>query len=503
MIPQQTLENYPVFGDNATKIQPDDAKMAAGFQQSDVLPAEWMNWAWNKNSKGIRDLNMGMASIEAELINILTAAGITPASATENQVITAIQQLIASKTGDLSALTTTAKTTLVAAINEHVGKTDNPHSVTKSQVGLGNVTNVATESTITQNSTKNITSGAVYAHTSNTSNPHSVTKSQVGLGNVTNVATESTITQNSTKNITSGAVYTALAGKQASLTFDTTPTANSTNPVTSGGVKTAVDAVNTALTTHTNKTGTEAHGGTTAATASKIMVRDSNGKAYGKTSATADNPTLSKTDELVNFTALYNALFPLGFVYTQLPGKKSPADLKMPGTWTEIKFGGAFLRSVGGNAKAYTGSFTCTVSGDGLTVTISGTKPTTAQLAAGDILINDSQYKTVKSYNANTGVVIMNEAFSSPTGIKSVIIGQNEAVPNITGYIKGSGFAWQVYDKGGCIGTNASTYRAQYSGSQDAPAEIYIDASWSNAAYGRTNHVEPLNITVKYWERTA
>lgn len=33
-----------------------------------------------------------------------------------------------------------------------------------------------------------------------------------------------------------GAVNTALAGKQATLTFDTAPTADSTNPVTSGGV---------------------------------------------------------------------------------------------------------------------------------------------------------------------------------------------------------------------------------------------------------------------------
>lgn len=50
-------------------------------------------------------------------------------------------------------------------------------------------------------------------HLLDTNNPHSVTASQVGLGNVTNVATESTITQDSTKNITSGAVYNALALK--------------------------------------------------------------------------------------------------------------------------------------------------------------------------------------------------------------------------------------------------------------------------------------------------
>ena len=94
MIPQQTFESYPVFGDNATKIKPDDAKYAAGFQQSDVLPAEWMNWAWGKNTKGITDLNRGMTSVETEILNVLTAGGQTPAEATGNQLLQSINYLI-------------------------------------------------------------------------------------------------------------------------------------------------------------------------------------------------------------------------------------------------------------------------------------------------------------------------------------------------------------------------------------------------------------------------
>ena len=66
---------------------------------------------------------------------------------------------------------------------------------------------------------------ALTTHTSNTSNPHSVTKAQVGLGNVTNDAqlkaadldTDSTMTANSDAKIASQkAVKTALAGKAAS-----------------------------------------------------------------------------------------------------------------------------------------------------------------------------------------------------------------------------------------------------------------------------------------------
>lgn len=124
MIAQQNFGTYPVFGDNATKVQPDANKYSAGFQEADVLPSEWMNWAWNKNSKGITDLNLGVSVIEKELINLLSAAGITPVQATENQVATAVEQLIAAKTGALSNLTTTAKTSLVAAINENKAAID-------------------------------------------------------------------------------------------------------------------------------------------------------------------------------------------------------------------------------------------------------------------------------------------------------------------------------------------------------------------------------------------
>lgn len=51
------------------------------------------------------------------------------------------------------------------------------------------------------------------SHVANESNPHSVTAEQVGLGNVTNVATTDTITLNSEENVTSGAVYDALETK--------------------------------------------------------------------------------------------------------------------------------------------------------------------------------------------------------------------------------------------------------------------------------------------------
>ncbi|MBO4897833.1 MAG: hypothetical protein J5590_06015 [Clostridia bacterium] len=61
------------------------------------------------------------------------------------------------------------------SVAEHMENKENPHEVTKEQVGLGNVTN-----------DRQATETALNSHAGNTSNPHSVTKSQVGLGNVTN-----------------------------------------------------------------------------------------------------------------------------------------------------------------------------------------------------------------------------------------------------------------------------------------------------------------------------
>lgn len=63
-----------------------------------------------------------------------------------------------------------------ADLTGHIQNQNNPHNVTKAQVGLGNVTNVEQAS-----------KQDFQHHLDNHNNPHGVTKTQVGLGNVTNV----------------------------------------------------------------------------------------------------------------------------------------------------------------------------------------------------------------------------------------------------------------------------------------------------------------------------
>jgi hypothetical protein len=129
--------------------------------------------------------------------------------------------------------------TLNDDLTTHTGNTSNPHSVTKSQIGLENVDNTAdtdkpistatqtainnkqdklsgtglvksTEGTITYDTNTYATSANLTAHTGNVSNPHAVTKAQVSLGNVDN-------TSDADKPV-STATQTAINSKQNSLT---------------------------------------------------------------------------------------------------------------------------------------------------------------------------------------------------------------------------------------------------------------------------------------------
>ncbi|MEK3832720.1 BppU family phage baseplate upper protein [Bacillus sp. FSL L8-0186] len=69
-----------------------------------------------------------------------------------------------------------------AYTDAHAAKTNNPHKVTKAQVGLSNVDNV-----------KQASKTEFDSHVNDTSNPHDVTKAQIGLSNVDDVQQASKI----------------------------------------------------------------------------------------------------------------------------------------------------------------------------------------------------------------------------------------------------------------------------------------------------------------------
>lgn len=76
-------------------------------------------------------------------------------------------------------------------VDTHTTDKNNPHEVTKSQVGLGNVDNTSDLDkpvSTAQQAAISAVQANLNTHTENTDNPHSVTKAQVGLGNVDNTS---------------------------------------------------------------------------------------------------------------------------------------------------------------------------------------------------------------------------------------------------------------------------------------------------------------------------
>ena len=109
-------------------------------------------------------------------------------------------------------------------LTSHTGNKLNPHGVTKAQVGLENVDNTAdinkpvstAQATAIADAKKAGTDAqsSVDSHTSNTSNPHSVTKAQVGLGNVENKSSATIRGELTKENVT-----TALGHEPSAVTL--------------------------------------------------------------------------------------------------------------------------------------------------------------------------------------------------------------------------------------------------------------------------------------------
>lgn len=127
-------------------------------------------------------------------------------------------------------------------IDTHTGNKNNPHGVTAEQLGLGNVQNVSTNdqtptytaatslSALTSGEKMSVAFGKIakaisslISHLANTSNPHSVTKEQVGLGNVDNTADSAKTVKSAGTCTGNAATATKLAAtKKITLTGDVT-----------------------------------------------------------------------------------------------------------------------------------------------------------------------------------------------------------------------------------------------------------------------------------------
>ena len=113
-------------------------------------------------------------------------------------------------------------------LNEHIQDWNNPHSVTKEQVGLQYVENYPIDEHPQPDSPNYVSSGGVYtdietvqgtiyAHTMDENNPHNVTKEQLQLEHVVNRTMDSEPESGSMNYVESGGVYNAIQNVISSL----------------------------------------------------------------------------------------------------------------------------------------------------------------------------------------------------------------------------------------------------------------------------------------------
>ena len=134
-----------------------------------------------------------------------------------------------------------------ADLTAHTGNVSNPHKVTKAQVGLSNVDNTADLakpiSTATQTALDaKANSSDLTAHTGNKSNPHGVTKSQVGLGNCDNTSDLSKPISTATQTALDGKVD-VVTGKGLSTNDYTTAEKNKLSGIATGAQVNVIETV--------------------------------------------------------------------------------------------------------------------------------------------------------------------------------------------------------------------------------------------------------------------
>ncbi len=151
--------------------------------------------------------------LTSDLVNDLVTGGTSKVlTAEQGKVIKALVDINTAKTG-----ITTSQTNAITANTAHAAKTDNPHSVTKTQVGLGNVTNTADAnkpiSTATQSALNLKANLASPTFTGTPSLPTgTVAVTQTAGNNTTKVATTAFVTT-AVSNITTPDATTTAKGK--------------------------------------------------------------------------------------------------------------------------------------------------------------------------------------------------------------------------------------------------------------------------------------------------
>lgn len=131
------------------------------------------------------------------------------------------------------------------------------------------------------------------------------------------------------------------------------------------------------------------------------------------------------TKKLVSASASvqFEVAWPIGSVYTQYPGQKSPMDLWGGlSTWEVIEYGGAFFRSIGGNANAFENTLTIS-NQSGTSITFA----TAHGLEIGSVLYDsvNNESRLVTDVTSTTQVTISSPFSNTITSLIATQVSQN------------------------------------------------------------------------------
>ena len=248
------------------------------------------------------------------------------------------------------------------------------------------------------------------------------------------------------------------------------------------------------------------HGATSEATAGQIASRDE----YGNLKVGAainDDDAINKGDVEAMIKVVSDAVTPVGFVYPQFPGCPSPVDMKLFGTWEELKFGGVFFRSVGGDALPFTEEFKCVAAGNSIALnaddadTLKYENLLSSYDAEKLIVIAGDEYRAVTAWDRSTHTITLDSAFSS-SNITTVLIGHRDESQGHKHTDKGHEHPNGLIQAGGYLRSGGY--------SKDGPSGIgyanlglqtKYDDVYGEPRIGTENTCKYLSV--KYWKRIA
>lgn len=170
----------------AVGVKPPESSRTEGWKASQKPPADWFNWYFNTTYQALKEIQE-TAALHADL-NTHVNNKANPHGVTKTQI----------GLGNVDDIKQAPK----ASFDAHVANQNNPHGVTKAQLGLSDVTNIEQASKVEFN-----------AHKSSIDNPHKVTKAQVGLNAVNNFGLATT--NEARSGISNTAYMTPFSTKQA------------------------------------------------------------------------------------------------------------------------------------------------------------------------------------------------------------------------------------------------------------------------------------------------